>query len=156
MIETERFTTGDPVAWLDWSEIKEHGFRNESEREFLTAFFARLPELSEVGVTEEDCMINYLDSRLMIGFHILNSDRSRIERCLKVDFTGESILMCEFNSSTLIFGFKLDPNSAGVIEYRKNGASPADLANKAAEWVFNEFSKKSIFDSITEWFRKNL
>jgi hypothetical protein len=80
-------------------------------------------------------MINYFDSRLMIGFDILDSTNSIIERSIKVEFTGESILLCDFEGSALIFMSKADPNDADVTEYRKVGASPADLADKAAEWV---------------------
>ena len=141
-IETNRFMKGDPVEWLDWSEIKEHGFRNETEREFLTAFFAHVQEWVTFGVTEEDCMINYMDSRLMIALDILDSTRTAIERVIKVDFTGDSILMCNMDGSVQCFFFKSDSKDAGVTEYRKIGASPADLADKAAEWVFIEFSKK--------------
>jgi hypothetical protein len=81
----------------------------------------------------------------MIGFDILDSTKSKIERCIKVEFTGESILLCDYESSTLVFMFKADASDSEVTEYRKVGASPADLAGKAAEWIVNEFSKNPIF-----------
>ena len=142
VIETERFTTGDPVAWLDWSEIKAHGFRNVAEQEFLTAFFARVPELFRFSVSEEDCMINYLDSRLMIGLDVLDSAGSRIKRCLKVEFTGDGILLGDFDGSILVFMSKANADDSNVTEYRKDGASAADYADQAAEWIINEFSKE--------------
>lgn len=34
---------GDPIEWIEWIEIREQGFRNEAEHEFLTALFAHTP-----------------------------------------------------------------------------------------------------------------
>ncbi|HEY0769136.1 MAG TPA: hypothetical protein VGD31_02295 [Sphingobacteriaceae bacterium] len=79
----------------------------------------------------------------MIGFDILDSTSSVIERRIKVEFTGESILLCDFEGSALIFMSKANANEPNVTEYQKAGASPTELADKAAEWIFNEFSKKS-------------
>ena len=101
----------------------------------------------------------------MIAFDILDLTKARIERVIKVEFTGDSILLCKIHGSVQCFFNKSDSKDSGVTEYRKIGASPTDLANKAAEWVFNEFSPKNIFHStdeksilcsIAKWFGINL
>jgi len=42
---------GEPIEWLEWSEIREQGFRNEAEREFLPALFAHVQDRAQLGVT---------------------------------------------------------------------------------------------------------
>lgn len=133
-----------------YSEIQIQGFRNESEREFLTALFAHSFEWAQLGVTDQYCMINYQDSILMIAFDICDWNGNVVLRSLRVDFDCTSVLMGETGSN--LFDIKFDAAFPGIVEFHKAGASPADAAEAAAKWLYCEMSRPIV---LKEWITRS-
>jgi hypothetical protein len=135
-----------PIELFNYSEIEEQGFRNSVEQEFLTALFANASQWSELGVTNDCCYINYWDETLMIAFDICHRNARQVLRSLKIDFTGESILMGE--TGTNLFDSKFSYTDLNIKTSKEIDASPSALANLAAEWLLWEFSRKIM---LKEW-----
>lgn len=130
------------TQFIYFSEVKEQGFRNEAECEFLTALFDHAQEWFQLGLTNEHCMINYSDSTLMIAFDVCDWKQSQVLRSLKLDFTGTSVLMGE--TGTNLFDFKFDLNDSKIKVYGKEDGLPSTLANLAAKWLFQELSRQIV------------
>jgi hypothetical protein len=137
----------EPTEIIYFSELEKEGFRNESEREFLTALFRHAPEWASLGVTSECCMISYWDQVLMIAFDICDWSENIVLRSLKIDYTGARVLAGETGSN--LFDIKFEPDSPGVTEYGY-GASPEQLAYHAAKWLYEEMSRPIV---LREWKR---
>ena len=133
------------------SEIEERGFRNETEREFLTALFAHSSEWAKLGVTNDCCMINlYFDSILMVAFDICDWNGKNVLRSLKVDFNGTSVLMGE--AGTNLFDSKFDIHDPKIKVLNTPNSSPKDLADETAHWLFFEMSRPIILKEWITWF----
>jgi len=134
------------VEFLSFSEVKEQGFRNNAEEQFLTVLFEHSTAWAELGVTDDCCYISYWDSTLMIAFDVCDWNGNQVVRSVKVDFNGTSVLMGE--TGTNLFDFKFDPNSPNVKVLPKVDMTYIDLANEAAKWVFEELSRPIV---LKEW-----
>jgi hypothetical protein len=119
------------------------GFRNEQEREFLTALYSCFSEWGQFGLTDDDSFVSfYDDSILMVAFDICDRKQSTVLRSLRIDFTGTSVLVCDLgNGSSNLFDSRLFDTDLDVKEYRVIGDSPSDLAALAAQWVTQEFTR---------------
>lgn len=135
---------------MNFREIQLQGFRNEAEREFLTALFAHAFEWKALGVTDEECMICYSDSILMVAFDICDWNGNVVLRSLKVDFDGTRVLTGETESQTV--DIKFDTDSPNIEEINQVGASPMDLAEAAAKWLYHEISRPIVFREWITWF----
>ena len=130
----------EPIEFLFLYEAVEAGYRNEKEREFLTALKTYTAKLSQFGLMDEDCYVStYDDSVLMTAFDI--TKQSSIVSSSRVDFTGTSILMCDLGAGSNLFDSLLVDNDTEVKVYREANCSPSFFANLATEWLFNEFSR---------------
>ena len=131
------------INLITLSEAVNVSFRNEKEREFLTALYSYVSEWTQFGLTDDDSYVSlYDDSILMVAFDICDRKQSKILRSLRVDFTGTSVLICDLGArSSNLFDSQLNVNDSDVKEYRVIGDSPSDLADLAAQWLTQEFSR---------------
>jgi hypothetical protein len=129
-----------PIEFLFLHEAVKEGYRNESEREFLTALQIESTKWTRFGLKDEDYYVSFNnDSTLMVAFDIIK--HSKVARSLRVDFTGTSILMCDLGGGSNLFNSPLGATDHDVKVYREANYSPTDFARFAAKWLTDEFSK---------------
>jgi hypothetical protein len=122
------------------SDIEYSDYRNEEEREFMTALNARAAEWKLFGMYEDDWIMFYDGEVLSLGVYIYSF------RDLRIDLTETSLLLGE--DETHQYVTKLNSNAQGVIEYNKTDYTTAQLAEIAADWITHELSRKI---ELREW-----
>jgi len=86
----------------------------------------------------------------MVAFDIYDWNGNIVVRSLKVDFDGTSVLMGETGSN--LFDSKFDANDVEVKVLNNPDSSPADLAERTAEWLYFEMSRPIVLKEWITWF----
>lgn len=115
-------------------------FRNEEEKEFLTVLIAHADEWFKVGLTNQDCYLIHDESTLTVAFDICDFEMSVVLRCLRIDFTGQSLLLGYDDSMQYVCPLSAD--NPDVKLYQRTEHSLKDFAEIAAKWLLSELSRK--------------
>jgi hypothetical protein len=115
-------------------------FRNEEEKEFLTALVAHADEWFEFGLTDQDCYLIYDAPTVTVAFDICDFEKSVVLRCLRIDFTGSSLLLGYDDSMQYVCPLSAD--NPDVKSYLRAEYTPKDFAEIAAKWLVVELSRK--------------
>jgi hypothetical protein len=109
------------------------GGRDPSESKFVSVLHSR----AVTGGWYADADARPADDRLTLTVEVIDSDAKAVLRVLRVDYTGEQVVVGE--DETYQLATELDPTRASV--HSKTSGSVAELAEFAADWLEKELER---------------
>jgi len=119
-------------------------FRNDEDREFLTALCSYSDNWKKYGFHDEDFLYFYHGEVLSVAFDICA--HKQVLRAMRIDLTETNLLLGEDETAQYIS--TLNPNNPEVKVYLKADYSITELAELSAKWIDFELSRKI---ELHEW-----